>query len=819
MNLIFLFIFSLLGFSSVLGAKKSKASKAKTSDSLKDNKYSLWSNLYDKKLSGSSYLIQPNDKDPVSLFMKDLFDVIYTKQHPSSQECLTNRFLVIQMSSASFEGTGSLLKQMLLSVAIAMHSDRTLIWGLGYPFMFEHSKELWDGEDNDALNINDEVLNCTQPDPAAGPFGCFFEPLTTCGLEHLSPHELIEFSHNAYNESGRAMISEIRKGVALYHPPENLFEFLLTKRKYSEKVKSDILKKRHHIWAGAVAAYVFRLKPSLLSSFSKKFEYIFSGQESIWGVHVRHGDLKALSNVYSYKDVFEFDDYFDAAIQVSHRQKKSPSRLFVATDSTKADSLEKIYLNFMKSKAPSAMITKKKINDVSLSAAGDDDDDEYNDGEDDYDEEEEEEDDEEDEDEAEDSSPSNWFGGKAPTLKTINNTKRYRTEHGSHTVAANGGCLRDDKYSEKGMRCSLNYDAIVHYQSIDEHRSVPRSKRLMRVLLESIEDIYLLSRCETLIAQGSSHFSTLAGLLILAKTKADQFKNTINYLDEESIEKGFIPTALLHGMNLLNGTNGVDESDFKSGLQRWLIHTNSFISGYPNQPDMYKYNLGFNPWDVENRIKLIDGLPQIHEKLFYLEAKTWLNKGNYKPVLPGHCPGPIKKKDNPNEYIPNTANLGVEHLGLSHQGQAMQCWSNSLAAIQEIKKIEKNDHLDELEKIVTGNMGTVRIWSYSEMAVNENKNTREYLDYTERYMKKTYDGIFDKKKKSRNGEDDGEDGEISGGKQMYTLEDANEEIAKLEEKLVKLKGIREKLVEASKMLATGQLDTTKVHHMNELHKK
>ena len=39
------------------------------------------------------------------------------------------------------------------------------------------------------------------------------------------------------------------------------------------------------------------------------------------------------------------------------------------------------------------------------------------------------------------------------------------------------------------------------YQGMDEHRNVPRSQRLMRVLFESIEDIFLLSLCDTLIAQ------------------------------------------------------------------------------------------------------------------------------------------------------------------------------------------------------------------------------------------------------------------------------------------------------------------------------
>eukprot|EP01031_Cornospumella_fuschlensis_P033858 gene33858-40962_t len=83
------------------------------------------------------------------------------------------------MASTSFEGIGSLLKQVQFTVAVAMHSDRTAIWGFGFPFMFEHSKDMWDGVNRDDVVINGESLNCTQEDPLAGAFGCFFEPLST----------------------------------------------------------------------------------------------------------------------------------------------------------------------------------------------------------------------------------------------------------------------------------------------------------------------------------------------------------------------------------------------------------------------------------------------------------------------------------------------------------------------------------------------------------------------------------------------------------------------------------------------------------------
>lgn len=773
------------------------------------------------------------------VFIQDIIDVIHKKQQPAKEDCKKKRLLALQMSSTSFEGTGSLLKQAMLSLAISMHSNRTMVWGLGYPFLFEHSKDVWDSDNYEEVQINNEILDCSQPDPAAGAYGCFFEPLTTCSLDDLTAAELIDFSNNAHNHSARIVLSEISKGVALYHPPVGLFDYIWSKRKYPDSLKYEFINRQAHLWAAAISAYVFRLKPNLSQSFGKKFDYIFDGMESVWGMHIRHGDLKALSNVYSYKEVFDFEDYFDAALKVSHRLQTTPSRVFVATDSIQADKLPQMFLKHLESKkkkaerkescsqkgscgAGSKDQSSKQANDKKKAQAEaakkaaakknkkvvdededydeddeDEDDEDYDEDEDDEDEDEDEydEDDEDEEDEYEEdssmfsSSYSTWYDDRMPDMLSINNSERYRTEHGSHTVAANGGCLRDEKYNERGMRCALNYEAIVHYQTLEEHRAVPRSVRLMRVLLESIEDIYLLSRCDVMIAQGSSHFSTLASLLLWARTGAKGMIDTVEFLDAKTIQQGFTPTAYLHGMNLLNGTNGIDNKNVTNGAQRWAIHTNSFISGLPTNIEVNSVRLNFDPWAPDARIKLVQGLPHVLDQLFYIEAKTWLGMARYKPTLPGHCPGKIKKGENPVSYAATVINLGVDHLGLSHYGQALQCWKDATQVINEQLDMFDPKQAEDMLSVAKDNAATLRVMRYAEMAVNENHNTKEFLQYSDKYMKKPYDGVSGTKRKSfGKGEPD--------EKKLMSLEDVNDEIAILEGKLTKLKQLRDRLISA-----------------------
>eukprot|EP01038_Epipyxis_sp_PR26KG_P007219 gene7219-9850_t len=742
--ILILYIFFIIQVLLPFVEAKSKSKKAKVqkpNDELRQLNWLPYVKNINESNNLHSYLFQTertNDEDDLrqeKQFIQDIMKIIHLQQHIPKVECKSRRLLIVQMSSTSFEGTGSVLKQVLMSLAIAMHSNRTLIWGLGLPFMFEHSKELWGGDDNDHVLVNNHVLDCsTDADLAGGPFGCFFQKISSCSLADLTPSEMIEFSHNPYNESSRIMLSEIRKSMALYIPPFNLLETLYSQRSnlYTSKLGFyDYRGQEGHIWSAAIAAYVFRLKPELVTAFSLKYNTkVFDNQKLVWGLHIRHGDLKALKNVYGYKELFEFEDYFQAARELTHIQRKVPSSIFVSTDSVEADSIPTRFNNFF-SKKPKAntmpIIAKFYYTD---------------------------------------------------TLIGINKLKA----HGSHTVAANGGCLRDPKYSEKGMRCALNYEDIILYQGLEEHRSVPRSMRLMRVLLESIEDIYLLSRCDSIIAQGSSHFSTLATMLIWAKSGAKNAMANSIFLDYDSIVIGDTPTAFLHGMNLLNGTHGIDKKLLpEGGDARWRVHTNSFytgmkVNGVTSSPDM-------DPWNKNNQFRIVNGLPHVSEKLFFTEVRFWLGWNEYRPIWPGMCPGKMKKSEDPATYVVNVINLGVEHLDQSHSGQALQCWSDALNVMNGNHNIEKSVFDNALD-VVKGNMASLRLLRYAEMVINENKDYNDFFKYNKQYMDEDAQ-LTTKDTKSG----------------MRSIEDLNEEIVKLEAKLKKTKEMRDKMLEYAKLIS------------------
>lgn len=640
---------------------------------------------------------------------------------------------------------------------------------------------------------------------------------------------------------------------------------------------------------------------------------------SCWGLHVRHGDLKALSTVYSYKEIFEFEDYFTVARSLSNVLQESPQCIFVSTDSVEADDLQSIFDRFNEREvkqlqAPAQKKEKKSstgsspryarqyrrsvsASDTEYSDYSTDDVDEEHHGvvegvvetssqplwkatdkskkmsaaqgfdrgtihsarsdaaapfasngfahDDDNERDAADDDDDYDEDDDDDSdweafnnnkvnsdlvdsllhssggNRNSWYEHRIPAVHTINNVDRYRTKHGSHTVAANGGCLRDPNYDKRGMRCALNYEDIVLYQGIEEHRSVPRSLRLMRVLLESIEDLYLLSRCERLVAQGSSHFSTLAALLIWARTGVRQIENVNVYLDAPSIAAGFTPTAYLHGMNLLNGTHGVDTTNPAAGRQRWQMHTFSFISGLKtdliDNTQLYPDGAFLAP---QNWMQLVEGLPRLPEKIFYWEARSWLGRGKrgqqhtYEPSWPGHCPADMPRGHDPTMFAGAVVNLGVDHLGASHTGQALQCWQVALQALETIPKKKWDKKIQNIAEVARENAKTQWIMRYAEMVINENRNPAEYLSYSAKYMQKTFDGVSSFGQTAGGYAAGGGGGGLieqlplgdsfSGGMDngRMSLDDLQEEINRLEAHLAKLKELRDRMLDVSRQYAS-----------------
>jgi hypothetical protein len=94
--------------------------------------------------------------------------------------------------------------------------------------------------------------------------------------------------------------------------------------------------------------------------------------------------------------VFETVDYFEAAREVSHTLQISPRQLFISTDSVNAEEMSQLFVDFHRQLDPH-------------------------------------------------NQHNTWFNATSttdiPSTWTAASSLRYRTAHGSHTVAAGGGCF------------------------------------------------------------------------------------------------------------------------------------------------------------------------------------------------------------------------------------------------------------------------------------------------------------------------------------------------------------------------------------------
>jgi hypothetical protein len=730
-----------------------------------------------------SYLWSEEDimTDPRISFMNKIVRILHAIQHPPENQCKHRKLMVLQMKGNSFEGTGSLLKQILLGIAIAAHSDRTLVWGLGLPYIYEHSQDVWQGENNHNVQFHADSISvdCSNPDPTGGAYKCFFEPMSGCTLADASASEIISYSMNCYNDTDRLMVGEVsRRGVALFHPPEGLYDYVLTHQvgelgKGAQVRPEDIAGLENNLWVAAVAAYVFRLKPSVVSQYLERYEKDFgrNAPRPLWGFHIRHGDLKAMPKMYRYKTVFSFDEFFAVARDMSHVTKTMPSRLFLSSDDPDIHHIDDMYRKFAMNTSwsgPDEATTESDI--VESKSEEDDDDDLYYDDVDldkklkpkkstskkssrqyqersqsskvacsslksasdivaknmenidtmrvpEY-----------------DPACRSWYAqDKHPHVFSVGNSHRYRTVHGSHTVAANGGCQKDENYDKRGMKCSLEFDMITQYQTNETHLAVPRANRIFRAYAESLEDIYLLSQSDVFFGQGSSYFSTLASYLVWARTGCKDFQNSVVFLDLGHVAEGLHPTAHLHGMNLINSTYGLDPQLVpNAGMARWKIHTDNFLPALQSYAQGQR--LDFNPWDPKNymRLDMKTLLPQLPDYFFYKEARAW-RMSRYKSIWPGSCPGPKKPDEFIDTYVLETSNMGNAMHDATLPGQALQCWKDARIAVEaEFSSLRaagddpaSHIFLSNAYDVLKGNIKSLMLMSYADLVISE--NVRDYF--------------------------------------------------------------------------------------------
>jgi len=184
---------------------------------------------------------------------------IYNQQHPTRAECSKKRLLVTQFSPRQFEGIGSNLRNLMFGLAEAMHSNRTLVWGLDLPSMFESSRNFWQGPDH--MSINNIEMDCRSWQLyGGGPYTCFFEPISSCSLHDAEYEEIKRLGKNGFSDDERIKVMDSRRGISVYMAPVNSpFFQSISKDKEIHNV--------NHKWAAALQDYVFRLKPDLRSVF------------------------------------------------------------------------------------------------------------------------------------------------------------------------------------------------------------------------------------------------------------------------------------------------------------------------------------------------------------------------------------------------------------------------------------------------------------------------------------------------------------------------------------------------------------------------
>jgi hypothetical protein len=231
--------------------------------------------------------------------------------------------------------------------------------------MFERARDEWYNKDLSEEHetfIKGFGFDCGSSNQGGGPYGCFFEKLSTCSIEDISDKDVKILGENGFDDDNRVKLLESRRGASVYHFPAHdpSFTKIFTKK--------DTVKYKRHKWASAIAAYVFRIKSSVLDLIeSRKLDVwpLFLGGNSvascgrncpdkvegkspiIWSFHVRHGDVKALKDVYGNRKLFEFTDFMSAAkIKVrklieEERYADLPSAIYISSDSVEiADYIE-----------------------------------------------------------------------------------------------------------------------------------------------------------------------------------------------------------------------------------------------------------------------------------------------------------------------------------------------------------------------------------------------------------------------------------------------------------------------------------------------
>jgi hypothetical protein len=78
-------------------------------------------------------------------------------------------------------------------------------------------------------------------------------------------------------------ISMISHAIVLYDMPQDRLQ---QRQPYSSEIQHALQRWGPHVWAAAVSAYVFRLKPQLVAQFAQRWPHLRIPNASQWGIHV-----------------------------------------------------------------------------------------------------------------------------------------------------------------------------------------------------------------------------------------------------------------------------------------------------------------------------------------------------------------------------------------------------------------------------------------------------------------------------------------------------------------------------------------------------
>ena len=327
------------------------------------------------------------------------------------------------------------------------------------------------------------------------------------------------------------------------------------------------------------------------------------GPAPLYCAHVRHGDVRTLSYVYKNKAIFEFEDYFDALSEMSLQEP--PGTIFFATDSIEVErKLEEFEASW-----PYRMQARQV-----------------------------------------ESSPD----GSSSAIPTPNivTTDHFRSEFGSHIAAAKGGCMM-----HVGAGCAFPWQ---HIEKIKQDRQMySESDDVYRTVLESVDDMIILSRCQKLVGSASSHMSTFSLLL------AWHFQRQVRLEDFRMLDMDGIVSGQYESSFLLGTFNAQAPVSPEMGYERYASLQMRFGDTdleHVGMPDLHANPEYFN-------------MPTMSYEIFDEQADRW--KANvFESEI---C--------NDKTELQDLINNGVDHSKW-HPNVALQCWKMALKIIRSKRSLD-----------------------------------------------------------------------------------------------------------------------------------